>query len=75
MSKVVIDFDGFCDELWDDFVKVLDVLRKYGVDAKIYFGKPEGCSRIHIIVWTGENIIPEEVELDILKRSKWVLVW
>ena len=71
----MIDFDGFDNSLWDDFVKVLSVLRKYSVNAKICFGKPEGCSRTHIIVWTGEDIIPEEVELEILKCSKWVLVW
>lgn len=71
----MIEFSGFEDDLWNDFVKVLSVLRRYDMDAKIYFDIPEGCSRTHIIVWTGENIVPEEVELEILKCSKWVLVW
>ena len=75
MGEVIIKFNGFEENLKEDFIKVLDILRKYNVDATIYFGKPEDISKTHIIVWSGENIIPEEVELELLKCGKRILVW
>ena len=74
MSEVRVYFNEFSDVLWDDFIRVLSVLRKHKIDANIHFGIPEGCEYPHIIVWTGENIIPEDVELELLKCSKRILV-